>query len=155
CRSIAFRDSYYAFLKAGYSSTCRAEAKISRPTRMLVIDVVQCGRGDDDAGCNQLPASFSGNINTTRLVAESSERIVHQWLEGGIRPYNGWFALVGLEQLSVGKWTDLSETLSRALGTKIETLGVTGRDNLDAVLTELETFLDIPTYAENTPHAFW
>ena len=70
-------------------------------------------------------------------------------------PDNGWFAFVGLEKLTVGKWLDLAETLSRALGTEIETSGVTGSDDLDAVLTELETFLDIPEYAENAPRAFW
>lgn len=156
CRTLAFRDSYYALLQAGYSSTCRAEAKTARPTRMLVIEKSRCNRrGDDHADCDQLPTSFGGQIVTVRLVSADSDRIVHRWLEGGILPYNGWFALVGLEQLSVGKWLDLAETLSRALGTEIKISNVTGKDDLDAVLTELEIFLDIPEYAENAPQAFW
>jgi len=85
CRTAAFQDSYYAFLKAGYSRTCTAEAKTARPTRMLTIQESHCsGRGGDRVGCDQLPASFGGKIITVRLVTPDSDRIVHRWLEGSI-----------------------------------------------------------------------
>jgi hypothetical protein len=152
CYAPAYERSRFLFLKAGYVATCYGLVNGLVPDRVLVIEDTYCrARENEDGVCAQLPNSFGGRVVTVRV----GPQVIRRWLEGGIRPVNGWFALVGLEFVSVGKWGDNSDLLSRSLNVTIRGYGVNHESDVDQLLTELEDFLTHPDYADAALHAFW
>jgi hypothetical protein len=90
-----------------------------------------------------------------RVESSQGSHVVRRWLEGGIKPINGWFAFVGLETLSVGDWLGYGPLLTRVLNVEVRGYGVSEDSDLGQLLTELEGFLDNPKYADEALQAFW
>jgi hypothetical protein len=156
CYAPAFEASRFRFLKAGYIATCHVVGEIQKPSRLLVIEDTDCRAWENEDGvCGQLPDSFGGRVVTVRVDSPERPHTVRRWLEGGIYPINGWFAFVGLEFISVGKWQDLGALLTRALDVKIRGYGVDAYSDIDHLLTELEVFLDHPMHSDAAVQAFW
>jgi hypothetical protein len=156
CYATAYEASHFLFLKAGYTGTCLRLVEKQELGRQLVIEDHYCREEErEDATCDPLPRSFHGRVVTIHIESPENSRIVRRWLEGGITPVNGWFALVGLQSISVGERSDHAELLTRALDVKIEGFGVRHGGDLDLLLTELEGFLDKPRYADQALQALW
>jgi hypothetical protein len=156
CHTAEYAESHLRFLKAGYAGTCYGIVENRKAGRHLAIEDRYCREDErEDATCDPLPWSFDGRVVTLRIESPESSRIVRRWLEGDVRPANGWFALVGLQSAPVGKRSDEAELLTRALDVEIEGFGVRHGDDLDVLLTELEAFLDKPRYADQALQALW
>jgi hypothetical protein len=156
CYAAEYEASHLRFLKAGYAGTCYRIVENRKPGRQLIIEDRYCREKErEDTTCDPLPRSFSGRVVTIRIESPENSRIVRRWLEGAIRPANGWFALVGLQSMPVGKRSDHAELLTRALDVEIEGFGVRHGGDLDLLLTELEAFLNKPSYADQALQALW
>ena len=155
CHATAYDTSHFLFLKAGYAGTCFHLVEKQKLGSMLVVQDRYCREKREDATCDPLPRSFRGRVVTVRIEGSENSRIARRWLEGGIRPVNGWFAIVGLQSISVGERSDHAELLTRALDVKIEGFGIRHGSDLELLLTELEGFLDRPRYADQALQALW
>jgi hypothetical protein len=91
CYAPSYTASRFLFLRAGYVARCHGLVDAPRPERVLVVEDTNCRtRNEEEGTCTQLPNSFGGRIVTVRVDGPEGGVVIRRWLEGGIRPVNGW-----------------------------------------------------------------